>query len=214
MKPQQENDIRFAVLATDIACFRIIDKQLCILIGKAAAYSPFAGQWALIGGMIRPKETAEDAASRLLLDKAGIKKIYTEQVHTFSAINRDPRGRVVSVAYLALAYFDPQDISKAKLETKWLPLKKLPKLAYDHDEIVKHSLNHLKLTITNTDLARHLLPHEFTLTELQNVHEVVMGERMDKRNFRKKILSSGMLKDTKRTQKKGVMRPAVLFIFK
>jgi len=164
--------------------------------------------------MVRPEETAEDSVSRLLSDKAGIKNIYTEQLHTFSGINRDPRGRVVSVAYLALTHIDPQDISKARLETKWYPMNSLPKLAYDHDEIMEHAIKHLRFKIHNTNVARYLLPHEFTLTELQNVYEIVIGKGMDKRNFRKKILVSGMLKSMKRTRKKGVMRPAALYVFK
>src|SRR3989344_3558592 len=162
----EKKNIRFAVLATDVACFRIVDKQLCLLIGRAPKTSPFPDEWALIGGMIREQETAEDAVSRLLLDKAGIKNIYKEQVHTFSKIDRDPRGRVVSVAYIALAYLDPQDISKARLETEWHPVNKLPKLAYDHDEIARYSIDYLKFIIKNTDVARHLLPTEFTLSEL------------------------------------------------
>lgn len=211
---KKSTDLRFAVLATDIACFRIIDKKLCVLVGQTPESSPFPNKWALIGGMIRVDETAEDAVERLLLDKAGIKNIYTEQVHTFSKIDRDPRGRVVSVSYVALTYLDPQDVSIARLLTKWCGVKDLPKLAYDHDEIMKHSIKHLIFNIKNTDSAKYLLPKEFTLTELQSVYETVVGERMDKRNFRKKILTSGMLKDTKRTKKIGVMRPASLFVFK
>lgn len=211
---QNEKNIRFAVISIDVACFRIINNELCMLIGKAPKTSPFPGQWALIGGMILLKETAEDAVGRLLYDKAGIKNIYKEQVHTFSGVNRDPRGRVVSVGYLALTHIDPQDISKAKLETKWCSVKNLPKLAYDHDEIKKYTLKSLRVGVQNNDLSKYLLPKEFTLSELQSVHEAVVGEKTDKRNFRKRVLSQKVLKDTKKKRKLGVMRPAILYSFK
>jgi len=208
------NPIHFAVVATDVVCFRVIDGKLHTLVAKAPSHSPFPGEWALLGGMVRSRETVEDTASRILKDKAGVENIFIDQVHTFSAVDRDPRGRVVSIAYLALTYLDPQDISKAQLETKWFDTECLPKLAYDHDEIFKYTLSHLRFKIQNTDFARHLLAGEFTLSELQSTYEAVLGERLDKRNFRKKVLASDMLKGTKRTKKKGVMRPAALFNFK
>ncbi len=214
MESKKEKNIHFAVVSTDVACFRIINNELCILIGKAPKTSPFPDKWALIGGMILINETAEEAVERLLSHKAGIKDIYKEQVHTFSKVNRDPRGRVVSVAYLALTHVDPQDISKALLETKWCSVKKLPKLAYDHEDIKKYALKALRLGVQNNDSSKYLLPKEFTLSELQSVHDIVVGEKTDKRNFRKRILSQKVLKDTKKKRKLGVMRPAILYSFK
>ena len=214
MKKGKPRNIHFAVLATDVVCFRVIDNKLSVLIAKAPAHSPFAGEWVLTGGMIRPEETAEDAVSRLLLDKAGIKNIYTEQVYTFSAVDRDPRGRVVSIAYMALTYIDPRDISKASLETKWCPVLNVPKLGYDHNAILENALAKLRSNIHNTNCILHLMPHEFTLSELQKAYETVMGQGIDKRNFRKKILVSNVLKNTKKTRKEGVMRPAILYTFK
>ena len=212
MNPETES-IRFAILATDIVCFRVLNNELYTLVSKAKEGSPFAGKWVLIGGLIYPKETAEESVSRLLLDKAGISEIYKEQLYTFSDIDRDPRGRVVSVAYISLCSDDPQKSFKNSVETKWVPFNSLPDLGYDHDQICKQAIEKLRLQIGNTDIARYLLPSEFTLSELQNIHQAVMSEKLDKRNFRKKILGLGILKDTKKTRKSGVMRPAAIYTF-
>jgi 8-oxo-dGTP diphosphatase len=213
MKTGSSSDLKFAVLAADVACFRIMEGELCVLLGKTAMTSPFPDAWALIGGLVHPEETADQAAARQLREKAGIEKIFLEQLYTFSTVNRDPRGRVVSVAYYALTYDDPRNVAKAGVETRWVSLKQLPKLAYDHDEILKHAVARLRLVVRSTNAVKYLLPHEFTLSGLQDAYEIVIGEKMDKRNFRKKILASGMVKDMKRVKKEGVMRPASLYAF-
>lgn len=208
-------EIRFAALATDVVCFRTNSGVLEVLLGKVSSNNKFKGEWAHIGGLIRVEETAEDAVDRLLKDKAGIKNIYKEQLYTFSKINRDPRGRVVAVAYIALTSdLNIQNIESAGVETTWMKASSLPKLAYDHDEITRVAIERLKSKIIYTDIAKHLMPKEFTLSDLQKTYEAVLGEAMDKRNFRKRMLALNILKDTKRTVKNGVMRPASLFTFK
>lgn len=217
MKPNSiPEKIRFAALAVDVVCFRVKDGKLEILLGKVQSETNvFKGKWAHIGGLIEIKETAEDSVKRLLKVKAGINDIYNEQLYTFSSIDRDPRGRVVSVAYIALANNDlEQDFENAGTETVWKTLPINTKLAYDHDEITKIAINRLRSKIIYTDIARYFMPKEFTLSELQKVYEAVTGELVDKRNFRKRILSLNILKDTKKTLKKGVMRPAALYSFK
>jgi 8-oxo-dGTP diphosphatase len=209
----QPNELYFAVLAVDIVCFRIINNALCVLVGKVTSASGFDGMWGFVGGLIRPEETADESVERHLRDKSGISDIYKEQLYTFSDINRDKRGRVVSVAYIALAGEDPQDVNKAKIETKWQPIESLPKLAYDHDEIFKRALHRLQAKIRYSNIAQNLLPEEFTFSDMQKVYEIVLGRKLDKRNFRKKILATDMIKDTKLTRKAGVMRPAVLYKF-
>jgi 8-oxo-dGTP diphosphatase len=208
-----KNNIQFAVLAVDAVCLRVINNTLCVLLGKTADTSPFPGKWALVGGLVHPEETAEEALSRHLLHKAGIKKIYSEQLYTFSEIDRDPRGRVVSVAYLALTGEDPQKSESAHSETKWQPVDALPHLAYDHAKIIAAGLDRLKGKIVYTNIAQHLLPSEFTFSELQSVYEIVLGKGLDKRNFRKKILACNILEETGATRKEGVMRPAALYRF-
>lgn len=212
-KKQAANSLKFAVLATDVVCFRIIDGRLSVLLGKVTTVPDFSGKWALIGGLILPNEAADQSVERHLSDKAGIGNVFKEQLYTFSDIDRDPRGRVVSVAYMALTPKDVQNISKARIETKWTPADNLPKLAYDHNKIIDYGVDRLRAKIGYTNIAQYLLPEEFTLSELQTVHETVTGKRLDKRNFRKKILASCILKDTKLTRKQGVMRPAALYEF-
>ncbi len=212
--PIPEN-IRFAALAVDAVCFRVIDRELEVLLGKVVSENnTYRGHWAHIGGLVEVTETAEEAAERLLRDKAGINKIYKEQLYTFSRVDRDPRGRVVAVAYIALTSgTKTQHKEKAKVETQWSRVSALPKLAYDHDEITKIAVERLRSKIMYTDIARHLMPSEFTLSDFQKVYEAVLGEEIDKRNFRKRILALKMLKDTGKTLKRGVMRPASLYEF-
>lgn len=208
-------DIRFAALAVDVVCFCVTEGRLEVLLGEVTSSNSFKGQLAHIGGLIRVDETAEQSVDRLLCDKAGIQDIYKEQLYTFSEINRDPRGRVVAVAYLGFINSkDKQNINKAKTPTVWRSAYEVGKLAYDHNKIIEVAIERLRSKIIYTDIARHLMPKEFTLSDLQKTYEAILGESMDKRNFRKRILSLGLLKDTKRTIKKGVMRPAALYSFK
>ena len=208
--------IRFAALAVDVVCFRVSDGQLEMLLGEVVSLgNKYKGQLAHIGGLIKVKETAEEAVDRLLNDKSGIKKIYREQLYTFSKVDRDPRGRVVSVAYIGLTNKKSlQDFKNARVRTVWKSVYDNSKLAYDHNEITRVAVERLRSKIIYTDIARHLMPKEFTLSDLQKVYEAILGEKMDKRNFRKRILSLGILNDTKHTMKKGVMRPAILYAFK
>lgn len=209
------HNIRFAALAVDVVCFRVLDQKLQILLGTVNSENNiYNGQLAHIGGLVRVEETVEESVGRLLRDKAGIKHIYFEQLYTFSEIKRDPRGRVVSVAHIALMSEDnAQNISKTNTETVWKDINHLPSLAYDHDTITTTALNRLRSRIVYTDIARYFLPAEFTLSDLQKVYETVLGREVDKRNFRKKILGAGILKDTGLTRKEGVMRPAALYGF-
>jgi 8-oxo-dGTP diphosphatase len=208
-------DIRFAALAVDVVCFRILENKLQVLLGKVISEgNPFKGRWAHIGGLVKADETADQSAERLLSDKAGLKDIYKEQLYTFSEVNRDPRGRVVSVAYIGLV---PNAISlrqkDAHAETIWMDIDKVPRLGYDHNRILSLAIIRLKSKIIYTDIARYLMPREFTLSELQSLYEAVLGEKLDKRNFRKKMLSLNVIVDTKKKVKSGVMRPATVYRF-
>ncbi len=208
--------IQFAALAVDVVCFRILDGGIQILIGKVTSgNNKYKGCWAHIGGLVKVHENADESTERLLREKAGITKIYKEQLYTFSDVNRDPRGRVVSVAYIALTNSDSiQNLKDANTETKWEYIHSVSKLAYDHDMILRVALNRLKSKIIYTDIARYFISEEFTLSDLQKIYEVVLEKSIDKRNFRKRILALSILKNTKHKIKKGVMRPALLYRFK
>lgn len=205
--------IRFAIISTDAIVFMIRDKKLCTLVGKVRNNPFYPNHWAAIGGLVRPEETAREAVARLLADKAGIRNGYMEQLATFSGIHRDPRGRVVSVAYIVIVNDGDQRLDGAGVETRWLPVGHLPRLAYDHNQILTVATDRLRSRIEYTDIARHFLPREFTITELQNVHQLVLGRALDKRNFRKKAIASGLIRKLGKTRRKGVMRPAALYEF-
>jgi 8-oxo-dGTP diphosphatase len=205
-------EIRFAALAVDVVCFRVSGTELQCLVGKVVSENNvFSGRWAHVGGLVRVTETAEEAATRLMRDKAGLRGVFCEQLATFSKIDRDPRGRVVSVAYLGLVR-GGEGVS-AGIETRWEPAEKVKRLAYDHDEILATALARVRAKASYTNILRHLLPADFTLSELQRVYETVLGRELDKRNFRKKIVATGLVEATGEKRREGVMRPAALFRF-
>ncbi|OGZ07459.1 MAG: hypothetical protein A3C93_03145 [Candidatus Lloydbacteria bacterium RIFCSPHIGHO2_02_FULL_54_17] len=204
-------DIRFAVIATDVVIFTILDKKLKVLLIPIRG-THFKNAHGFPGGMILPEETADDSVKRHMKNKAGVESpSYMEQLYAFSAVDRDPRGRVVSVAYIAL--IPP---SRAEAVTKgatWVDIRKLPALAYDHNTIGRVALERLENKIKYTTIGRHFLPPLFTLTELQQTHETVQGEVLDKRNFRKKVLALDFLKPAGKIKKGGRSRPAELYRF-
>ena len=208
--------LRFAVLACDVVLFTIRNGQLavrCINVNRPPHFQNIAG---LPGGLLLPEETAENALERHVLTRAHIdtKKIYFEQLYTFSTINRDPRGRVVAVAYLALVPWEKlsQDEQKDTADSFWAPVYISP-LAYDHDEMLAMAIERLRSRIAYTTIISKLLPAQFTLTELEQAYTHILNTKLDKRNFRKKILKLGILKEIKGKKSKGKFRPASLYTF-
>lgn len=233
--------LRFAVLASDTALFTIKDGVLHVRLINVDRPPHFKNVPGLPGGLLLPHETAEQAAVRHLQEKTGIdaKKIYSEQLYTFSHVDRDPRGRVVAVAYLALVPWEKlnekeQDDAKG---AKWVPVnpvrnraragapegpvgraisngvKSAKNLAYDHDEILALALQRLRSRVHYTTLINKLMPHEFTLTDLEKAYECLIGTDLDKRNFRKKILKLKILKKMPHKKSGGRFRPAQLYTF-
>ncbi len=212
-KNTNKKDLRFAVLATDVVIFGIQNGILKVLLIDVNLPPYFVNTYGLPGGLIGPKETADDSVERHMKSKAGISSSYVEQVYTFSSVNRDPRGRVVSVAYMCLVPESVVLASTIKNKVYWKDSKNLPKLAYDHNEIIKKAVERLKSKISYTTIAKDFLPKSFTLSDLQKVYEIVLGKSLDKRNFRKKVLSLGFLEKLG-LQKGGVAnRPADLYKF-
>lgn len=213
IKPNPEH-LRFAVIAVDAVTFAYINNQIHILLGAVSPDNPFKGKKAHIGGLVFPEETTDQSVKRLLKDKAGIgSQFYIEQLYTFSEIDRDPRGRVVSVAHMALVAPDVPQQAKGEIETQWVPVSHIPKLAYDHNKVLKVAIERLQSKFAYTNVAQFLLPKEFTMTDLQDLYEAVLGKELDKRNFRKKILMTDMIKETGEKIKRGVMRPAAAYTF-
>ncbi len=209
--------LRFAVLAADTALFTIKEGVLHVRLINVDRPPHFKNVPGLPGGLLLPHETAEQAAVRHLEEKSGIdaKKIYIEQLYTFSHIERDPRGRVVAVAYLALVPWEKLD-EKEQSDShgaKWVPVKSAKNLAYDHDEILALALQRLRSRVHYTTLINKLMPHEFTLTDLEKAYECLTSTDLDKRNFRKKILKLKILKKLPHKKSGGRFRPAQLYSF-
>lgn len=204
---------RGVVLAVDAVLLGIQDKKMKVLLIKLEK-GDFAGRWALPGGFVQVDESIEDAAKRALTQKAGIKNTYLEQLYTFGDLSRDARGRIVSTVYYALV--DAQKLIKLKEKTheaSWFDVCDLPLLAYDHLKIIKKAINRLKIKIQYTNISANLLPDEFTLSELQEIYEIVLRKKLDKRNFRKRILSLGLIKSVARRASREAYRPAQLYRF-
>jgi 8-oxo-dGTP diphosphatase len=176
---------------------------------------PFAGMWALPGGFVDMGETLEQAAKRELQEETGISRLYLEQLYTFGDPGRDPRDRVITVAYYALVKLTDHTI-KADTDASdvaWFGVSDLPRLAFDHAKIVAMALGRLKGKVRYQPIGFELLPAKFTLSQLQRLYEVVLERRLDKRNFRKKILGMGLLVETSEIQKDVAHRAARLYRF-
>lgn len=204
--------LKFAIIATDTVLFTVEGRELKALLMRVRRPPHYINHWGAPGGLIHPKENADEAARRHLWIKGGVRNVYLEQLYTFSRVDRDPRGRVVSVAYLALTP-DGGLRTKTKEEVKWFPVNKLPRMAYDHKEIIARAVRRLKAKLGYTNIAFALLPDEFTLSELQRIYEVVLERKLDKRNFRKKFFALKLLTALEKKKRGGANRPAGLYRF-
>ncbi len=207
-------ELKFAIIATDSVIFTILNEKLKILLVPVNIPPYFHDMQGLPGGLIAPDETAEDSVFRHIRNKTGLDIGYIEQLSTFSAINRDPRGRVVSVAYTACLSEEQATKSILKDGAVWVDVRSLPKLAYDHNEIVNKALENLRAKIWHTKFVQSLLPSKFTLHEIQSVFDVILGVGSDKRNFRTKVFNLDILKKVPGKKMKGAHRPAELYSFK
>jgi 8-oxo-dGTP diphosphatase len=202
-------------VAVDNCIFTVISRALHVLLIRMKK-EPFQGMWALPGGLIGNDESPEDAAVRILMEETGVRDVYLEQLYTFGAPARDPLGRVVSLAYFALIPAGDVELrtSSKYSAVGWWGAEALPPLAYDHNEIVEYALKRLRWKLDYTNVAWSLLPDEFSFGELQSVYEAVLGQRLDRRNFRKKILSYNLLTPSKERVVRGAHRPPTLYRFK
>jgi 8-oxo-dGTP diphosphatase len=176
---------------------------------------PFQGQWAIPGGFVRIDETLEQAALRELQEETGIHDVYLDQLYTFGDLGRDPRDRTVTVAYYALINLVEQQIqaSTDAREAEWFALFSIPELAFDHEQILQKAIARLRSKIRYEPIGFELLPKNFTLSQLQKLYEIVGDRALDKRNFRKKILSMDLLIDTGEIEQGVAHRAAKLYQF-
>lgn len=212
--PKQPQEPNIAV-AADAAIFTVTDGVLKVLLIRMKK-KPYEGRWALPGGRLEGDETAEETARRILRTQTGVAEAYLEQLATFDAPKRDPFGRVVTVAHVAL--MRSEGVTLATTEkyagVKWEAVSKAKSLAYDHDDILATAVRRLRAKLEYTNVVWSLLPEVFSLSELQSAYEAILGRALDKRNFRKKILSLGLLVSTGKKRAEGPHRPAELYRFR
>lgn len=201
-------------VTVDIVIFTIKDNDLKVLLVKRDV-EPFKGRWAIPGGFVRIEESLEDAAKRELAEETGVKSVYLEQLYTFGYPKRDPRGRVITVSYIALVNSDnirleaTTDVSEAQ----WFSVKKFLLLAFDHKNILEYALKRLRWKFEYTTVAFSLLPEKFTMSQIQNIYEIVFDRKFDKRNFAKKLISLNILKE-KEIKRDVSHRPPKLYSLK
>ncbi len=200
-------------VTVDVVIIALRDEELQVLLIKRDV-APYRGRWAIPGGFVRIDESLETAARRELREETGVSDVYLEQLYTFGEPGRDPRGRVISVAYIALA---PASLAVSAgsdaREARWWPLHDLPALAFDHDKILQSALTRLRYKIEYSAVGFRLMPERFTLSDLQKAYEIILGEPLDKRNFRRRIMEAEVIEPTE-DSRTGEGRPARLYRFR
>lgn len=202
-------------VTVDVVIFTLRDDDLQVLLVKRK-HPPYAGRWAIPGGFIAPDEPLDAAARRELEEETGVRDVYLEQLYTFGEPRRDPRQRVITVAYFALV---PAPLATRAggdaADARWWSMYGLPTLAFDHTQILDYALTRLRYKLEYTAVGFQLLPQTFTLTELQKAYEVILGVTLDKRNFRRKILDARLriIEETSE-YRTGEGRPAMLYRFR
>lgn len=201
------------LVAVDCIIFGFDGGHLKALFIKRG-FEPEKGKWSLMGGFVNKSESADDAAARVLHQLTGLKDVYMEQIYCFSDVNRDPAGRVISIAYFALINIEEYSDQILKdHEAKWFPLGKMPALIFDHKEMVMKAKERLQSKVTNHPVGFELLPDKFTLPQLQNLYEAIYESPLDKRNFTRKILGLGILNKLTEKEKESSRKGAFYYVF-
>lgn len=201
-------------VTVDVVMMSLRQRDLQVLLIKRRSW-PYEGMWAIPGGFVNIDESLETAAKRELQEETGVQDVYLEQLYTFGDPGRDPRTRVITVVYFALLDSERLQVKAASdaSDVGWFSVYDLPPLAFDHGKILDYALERLRGKLDYTTIAFSLLPEQFTLRELQRVYEIINHRKLDKRNFRKKILATGILEDTGEKKMEGTHRPARLYRF-
>ena len=210
------NSTKTHEITVDVVIFTIHEGSLKVLLVKRAS-EPFKGKWAIPGGFIRLSENLDNAALRILKEKTNVQNIYLEQLYTFGDPLRHPNSRVITCAYFALIRSDDIELSFEKnaeiTSVEWQKVYDMPPLAFDHKEIIEYSVKRMRERLEFCPIAFQLLPEKFTLTELLKSYEFIFKKKLDKRNFRKKMMSLSILKELDEYTKSVSKRPARLYSF-
>ena len=202
-------------VTVDVVIFSLHDEDLRVLLIQRK-YEPHQGAWAIPGGFVQMDESLEAAARRELMEETAVSNVYLEQLYTFGDPDRDPRTRVITIAYIALVPHDavqPQAGDDAA-QAAWFSLADLPNLAFDHQKIIEYALTRLRYKLEYTTVGFELLPDQFTLTELKRAYELILNEKLDKRNFRSKIAAAEILEESGKMKQEGKGRPAKLYQYR
>jgi ADP-ribose pyrophosphatase YjhB (NUDIX family) len=201
-------------VSIDCVIFGFEKSVLEVLLIKRAR-KPNKGTWALPGGFIKKKELVEDAAHRILEASTGVRNIYLEEIAVFDSVDRFPTHRVFTIGHFALISPEQYQLTTGidSTEVRWFKMNELPELPFDHENILKVALSKLRSRVRYKPIGFELLPEKFTLPKLQNLYETILDKKLDKRNFRKKILNMNLLKSLKEKDKNNKRRAAFLYRF-
>lgn len=212
MSNHYENHDKLLV-ALDCIIFGFDRKELKLLLIKRD-FEPEKGKWSLMGGFLQKKEGLDEAAARILNNLTGLKNIYLEQLHAYGEVDRDPVDRTISIAYYALIDIHSHDEELVEQHSaSWFSIDEIPELIFDHQQMVDAALKRLRYKASHQPVGFELLPEKFTLPELQSLYEGIYDTQLDKRNFRRRILSMDVLIKTDQKQKKYSKKGAYLYEF-
>lgn len=211
--PSGEPRPREPLVAVLLVIFTVAEGDLKVLLTRRGI-EPFEGWWAIPGGRLAPDEPLDEAAARKLVDETGVRDVYLEQLYTFDELDSTTTDGAVAVAYFALVdHRRVQLESRREWPTAWFSINDLPELAFDNGSVLRYAVQRLRYKLEYTNVAYSLLPEQFTMSQLQTVYETILGRRLDKRNFRKRVLSLGIIAPTGKKLIEGAHRPAELFAF-
>jgi hypothetical protein len=203
------SDFPKILVAVDAIIFGFNENELELkLLLLKRRFAPEKGNWSLMGGFVDPEESLDNAAHRIVKNLTGLNQVYMEQLYAFGEVNRDAGGRIISVAYFSLIKINEHDSELVKNHgASWISVSKLPKLIFDHGEMVKRAMRKLRIRARTQPIGFELLPEKFTIPQLQRLYEAIYQIPFDKRNFRRKLLAMGLLEKLdekeKETSKKG-----------
>lgn len=211
-KSQHRHYFNIAV-SVDCVLFGFDDKQLKVLLIKSDL-KEFEGMWSLPGDLVRPEEDLEDAPYRVLQERTGLQDVYLEQVQTFGAINRHPSGRVITTAYYSLVNINSYKLQLTQNELHWHNVADIDKMAFDHYEILTTCLHTLRQKVMEQPIVFNLLGEKFSLRQLQELYQAILGQELDRRNFRKRINIKNWLVDLNEMEEDVPHRPGKLYKLK
>jgi 8-oxo-dGTP diphosphatase len=210
---RSENREYFRIgISVDCVIFGFDNNELKVLLIKSDL-EEFKDQWSLLGDLVRPDENLDSASYRVLKERTGLDDVYLEQVYSFGDVNRHPAGRVITTAYYSLVNIHDHQLKLAHNQLHWHPLNDISTLAFDHKKIMDTCLKQLQSKIEEHPIVFNLLPKKFSLRELQNLYEAILGQKLDRRNFRKRFFLMDWLVDVNELEQDVPHRPGKLYMF-